>query len=82
MLVGGPTGAVDRQVQPILFRTLSGAGHEAKLQMAGSPRRHSRVVAGRRCGRPVAMVLLLPCMRIAVASSRWPSALCKHVAEV
>ena len=65
-MVGGPTRAVERQVQPEAFKTLCGIMLGSDWLGGGSPRRQLGA-AGRRRGRPVEMVLFPPCMWNAVA---------------
>ena len=81
---GGPTVADDK-LKPVTLETLRGIEEASTADgKVGSPRRQLGVEAlDASCrGRPLEIVLLPPRMRNAVASSRCPSALCRHVREV
>jgi hypothetical protein len=81
IMLGGPTGAIERQVQPEAFKTLCGIRLGSDWLVGGSPHRQLGAT-GRRRGRPVEIVLFPSCMRKAVALSTCPVALLRHVAEV
>ena len=80
LMGGGPTKTVEK-LEPESLVTLDWGTVLSRVAAVGSP--HCQLVDGGRWrGRPDAMVLLPPRMRKAVASSLWPSALCKHVMDV
>ena len=77
---GGPTVEKEERQEPETLIGLDELDWVTTFERIGSPPR--QVGTGRRRARPEEMVLLPPRMRKAVASSLWPSALLRQVAEV